>query len=54
MIAMLNLNELKRTAAKEGVPQGTIEKDYVLSVALKAVAESELSKFLVFKGGTVI
>jgi len=51
---MLNLNELKRTAAKEGVPQGTIEKDYVLSVALKAVAESELSKFLVFKGGTAI
>lgn len=51
---MLNLTEVKRTAAKEGVPQGTIEKDYVLSVALNAVAESELSNQLVFKGGTAI
>jgi len=51
---MLGLSELKRTAAKEGVPQGTIEKDYVLSVALNAVAESEISKYLAFKGGTAI
>jgi uncharacterized protein len=51
---VLSLTELKRTALKAGVPQGTIEKDYVLSVVLREIAESELSKSLVFKGGTAI
>ncbi|MFH0817896.1 MAG: nucleotidyl transferase AbiEii/AbiGii toxin family protein [Candidatus Micrarchaeota archaeon] len=50
----MNRGELVRAAAKEGVPLGTVEKDYVLSIALKAIAESKLLKFLVFKGGTAI
>jgi len=51
---MLNVSELKRRASKEGVPQAIMEKDFVLSVALNAIAESALSKYLVFKGGTAI
>jgi len=51
---MLNLNELKRRAAKEGVPQGIIEKDLSLTVALRLIADSNLSPHLIFKGGTAI
>lgn len=51
---MLTLNELRRIAGKEGVPQATIEKDYALSIALKLIAESKLSSKIVFKGGTAI
>lgn len=51
---MLKLGELKRMALKEGVPQAVVEKDYALSTALKAIAESELSRQVVFKGGTAM
>ena len=51
---MLTLAELKRRAAKEGIPSAIIEKDYVLSVALNTIADSTLSQCLVFKGGTAI
>jgi predicted nucleotidyltransferase component of viral defense system len=51
---MLTLSELKRMAAREGVPQAIVEKDYALSVALKALSGSELAKKCVFKGGTAI
>ena len=51
---MLTLNELKRIAGNEGVPQAIVEKDYALSVALKLIAESELGDKIVFKGGTAI
>lgn len=51
---MIELKELKRIAAKEGVPQGLVEKDFALSVALKAIAESQLARHVVFKGGTAI
>jgi len=51
---MLALSELKRTSAREGVPQAIVEKDYALSVALKALAGSELAQRCVFKGGTAI
>src|SRR5271157_1289954 len=51
---MLNLADMKRRAAKEGVPQAIVEKDYALSVALNAIAESELAGQLVFKGGTAL
>jgi predicted nucleotidyltransferase component of viral defense system len=51
---MITLSELKRIAVMEGVPQAVVEKDLVLSVALKAISESELAKHVVFKGGTVI
>ena len=46
--------ELKRAAGMEGVPQGIVEKDYVLSVALNAISWSKDSNGLVFKGGTAI
>lgn len=51
---MITLSELKRIAVKWGVPQAVVEKDLVLSVALKAISESELAKHVVFKGGTAI
>ena len=51
---MLALSELKRIALKEGVPQAIVEKDYALSVALKAFAQSQAAASLVFKGGTAI
>ena len=51
---MLSLSELKKIAAKEGVPQAVVEKDFALSVALKAIAESELATHVVFKGGTAL
>src|SRR3989338_1517373 len=51
---MLALSELKRMAAREGVPQAIVEKDYALSVALKVLAGSELAQRCVFKGGTAI
>ncbi|MDD5337330.1 MAG: nucleotidyl transferase AbiEii/AbiGii toxin family protein [Candidatus ainarchaeum sp.] len=53
-VLMITLSELKRIAVRVGVPQAVVEKDFVLSVALKAIAESELTKHVVFKGGTVI
>lgn len=51
---MLSLKDLKKAAAKEGVPQAVVEKDYVLSVALKAISESLLARHAIFKGGTAI
>jgi len=54
MAVIINLRELKRLAATEGVPQGVIEKDMALSAALKTIAGSELANQAVFKGGTAI
>ncbi|MFH1222028.1 MAG: nucleotidyl transferase AbiEii/AbiGii toxin family protein [Candidatus Micrarchaeota archaeon] len=51
---MLSLAELKRRASKEGVPAAIVEKDYALSIALGAIADSALFDYLVFKGGTAI
>jgi len=51
---MIGLSGLKRLAAREGVPQAIVEKDAALSVALKAIAGSELAKHVIFKGGTAI
>jgi predicted nucleotidyltransferase component of viral defense system len=51
---MLNLAGLKRTASKDGIPQAIVEKDYALSIALNAIAESGLAGHLVFKGGTAL
>ncbi len=51
---MIGPSELKKIAVKEGVPQAVVEKDLVLSVALKTIATSELGKHVVFKGGTAI
>ena len=51
---MMNLNELKRMAGREGVPQAIIEKDFALTIALGLIAGSDLSRHLIFKGGTAI
>ncbi len=50
----MELGELKKLAAREGVPQAVIEKDLALSVALAAISHSELAEHAVFKGGTAI
>jgi predicted nucleotidyltransferase component of viral defense system len=51
---MIKPSELKRAAVKEGIPQAVVEKDIALSAALKAISESDLTRHLVFKGGTAI
>jgi len=45
---------LRRIAAEEKVPLGTIEKDLALSCALHVISQSDLGERLVFKGGTAI
>jgi predicted nucleotidyltransferase component of viral defense system len=50
----MDLNELRKVAARQGVPQAIVEKDFALSAALFSLSESELSKKIVFKGGTAI
>jgi len=45
---------LRRIAAEERVPLGTIEKDLAISCALRAISESGFRGYLVFKGGTAI
>ena len=49
---MISTAEIARTAHRTGVGDRVIEKDYVLSWLLVATAESELSRGLIFKGGT--
>lgn len=51
---MMELSELKKLAAREGVPQAVIEKDLALSVALAMISPSKLAEHIVFKGGTAI
>jgi len=51
---MISMNDLKRISAKEDIPQATIEKDYVITVALNEIAKTKLAENLVFKGGTAI
>jgi len=47
--------EIQKKARTEGVRDQQIEKDYILSWILQGVAtQSELSKAIVFKGGTVL
>jgi hypothetical protein len=45
---------LKRLAGKCKVPVGTVEKDYVLSLMLVILSNSDLASTIVFKGGTAI
>ena len=52
---MIKPGEIQKKARTEGVRDQQIEKDYILSWILQAVAmHSELSKTLSFKGGTVL
>jgi len=50
----MNLAELRKKTAKEGVPQAIVEKDLALSIALVLLSRSPLSGHVVFKGGTAI
>ena len=51
---MISTAELAKLAHRLGVSDRVIEKDYVLSWLLIAIAESDLRKSLVFKGGTAL
>lgn len=52
---MIKPKEIQQKAREAGVRDQQIEKDYILSWILKGVARhEELSKVLVFKGGTVL
>lgn len=51
---MITTAEIARIAHQAGVGDRVIEKDYVLSWLLVALAESELSRGLLFKGGTAL
>ncbi|HLC79076.1 MAG TPA: nucleotidyl transferase AbiEii/AbiGii toxin family protein [archaeon] len=50
----MDAKTLKSQSTKQSMPQGTLERDYVLSVVLKELANSDLNNRLVFKGGTAI
>jgi len=50
----MNPPSLRRIAAKEGIPVGTLEKDYVLSIVLSLLSKNPLVDSLIFKGGTAI
>jgi len=51
---MISAAEVARLAHRLGVGDRVIEKDYVLSWLLVAIAESELRSGLAFKGGTAL
>jgi predicted nucleotidyltransferase component of viral defense system len=50
----MDANALARVAGKEAAPLAIVEKDFALSVILRAIAGSGLRDALVFKGGTAI
>lgn len=43
---------LQRTAEKERLPEYAVEKDWWVTMALKAIFNTNCGKFLEFKGGT--
>ncbi|MGB9299197.1 MAG: nucleotidyl transferase AbiEii/AbiGii toxin family protein [Anaerolineae bacterium] len=51
---MISRTEVFRLAQRFGVGERVIEKDYVLSWVLIAIAESDLREHVVFKGGTAL
>jgi hypothetical protein len=51
---MIPTAEISRLAHRLGVGDRVIEKDYVLSWLLVAIAESDLRNALAFKGGTAL
>jgi len=52
---MIRPGEIQQKAREVGVRDQQIEKDYILSWILRGIAKhEELSKLLVFKGGTVL
>ena len=51
---MINPAEISKMAHRLGLGDRTIEKDYVLTWVLNAMAASPLHDLLAFKGGTAI
>lgn len=52
---MITLNEIRREAARLELDMPVVERDYAISWVLKALyAESKLSEWLAFKGGTAL
>jgi predicted nucleotidyltransferase component of viral defense system len=51
---MIPSRDVFSLAQKEGVGERIIEKDYVLSWVLIAIAESDLRDHVAFKGGTAL
>lgn len=52
---MIKPGEIQKKANVEGVRDTQVEKDYILSWILWGISKhAELSKNLVFKGGTVL
>ena len=50
----MDLSDIKRLSGKRKIPVGIIEKDYVLSLALSLLSNSQMMDHIVFKGGTAI
>jgi len=51
---MIHSGEISKLAHKLGLGDRTIEKDYVLTWVLHAIANSPVKEQMVFKGGTAI
>ena len=51
---MIRPAEISKIAHRLGLGDKTIEKDYILTWVLLAIAESPLNEILAFKGGTAI
>ena len=51
---MIPQAEISKLAYREGMSDKVIEKDYVITWILLALADSSLKDFLVFKGGTAL
>jgi predicted nucleotidyltransferase component of viral defense system len=51
---MIPQAEISKLAFREGVSDKVIEKDYVITWILLALADSTLKDFLAFKGGTAL
>jgi len=46
------LTSLEQAAARSGLPMKAIEKDWWVTLALKAVFQTEFAGHILFKGGT--
>ncbi|HUY58246.1 MAG TPA: nucleotidyl transferase AbiEii/AbiGii toxin family protein [Solirubrobacteraceae bacterium] len=51
---MIDRNQIIRQANEDGVPAATVERDYILSHVLAAIAACDQAKQIVFKGGTAL
>jgi predicted nucleotidyltransferase component of viral defense system len=51
---VIDRNEIIRQADQDRLPAPTVERDYILSHVLAAIADSEQAEWVVFKGGTAL